>query len=517
MKKIISILLIFCMLSVLLVSCGNNTDSTNDDDKQTIGSQYSKGLAFEATEGNPNECIITGIGSCTDKNIVIPSLINGMRVVGIKDGAFSPKTQLVKGSKKVADVLASEITNTMISSTDSESSNSSSGGIIIFDQYQTSNSPLFNNGSLSGSGEAYETGTGTPIDLEEIKSVKIPVTVKEIGDEAFYGCENLDSINTHSSLSTIGEDAFKETAYYNNPQNWDGKALYLNNYLLTVSTNYSGEFKVKEGTTMIADKAFYNCTYITTVTPSSTLTVVGNYAFSGCTSFTGFNFAENSVSYTYTYGAGAFDGCTSIIYKPYLPGNGTNTPSYENSKPSVDEKYPTRFDRITKEEFDNVRENKYNNYSVETTNNKTGDKAVLWIDNSSYYYTASKNGAITTEMYGVEDENGIVTYMVVDNKLYLTTAEIPDSMLVFRELEFEDLHLYDTETSTYAYFYEEGNDENRVEFGFREGKRLVYIKLVMGDEGFTTYFYDFDKTNAPSLPSGDIVYGIIVDENGNIK
>ena len=127
MKRIISILLILCLFSVLLMSCGNE-DDTNSDDKQTIGSSYSKGLAFEVSSTNPSECYITGIGSCTDKNIVIPSTINGMRVVGIKDGAFSPKAQLAKGVK-VAEVLAEEISDTMI--TDSASTSVNFGNLLV--------------------------------------------------------------------------------------------------------------------------------------------------------------------------------------------------------------------------------------------------------------------------------------------------------------------------------------------------------------------------------------------------
>ena len=93
MKKLISFLLILTLLALSLVSCGDTTDD-GDGKQESLAGRYSRGLAYEVSATSPNECIITGIGSCTDTNIVIPSYINGMRVVGIADGAFSPKSEL---------------------------------------------------------------------------------------------------------------------------------------------------------------------------------------------------------------------------------------------------------------------------------------------------------------------------------------------------------------------------------------------------------------------------------------
>ena len=138
MKRIISILLILCVLSVLLVSCGNS-DTDTDDGKQSLVSQYSLGLAYEVSEKNPSECIITGIGSCTDKNIVIPTFINGMRVVGVKDGAFSPKKQELALGTKVGEFIASDVTDTMLENMDSQESGDLGGG-FIFDQIQADSS-----------------------------------------------------------------------------------------------------------------------------------------------------------------------------------------------------------------------------------------------------------------------------------------------------------------------------------------------------------------------------------------
>ena len=47
----------------------------------------SAGLKFTAI--NENECALSGIGTCTDRNIVIPTEHMGRAVTGIEDMAFA--------------------------------------------------------------------------------------------------------------------------------------------------------------------------------------------------------------------------------------------------------------------------------------------------------------------------------------------------------------------------------------------------------------------------------------------
>ncbi len=527
MKKIISILLVLCMISVLLVSCGSRDNSDNTEDNKVILGRYSKGLAFEVSEKNPNECIITGIGSCTDKDIVIPSTINGMRVVGIKEGAFSPKKQEVALGTKIAEVVAENVTDTMIFGGEatnenvSEESNRVSGeassevsggfvgiapgnvpgnGIVIYDQYQTVG------GMLSGTEEEYVTGTGTPIDLEDIESVQIPSTLKEIGEEAFYGCEELVNINTHAGLSNIGKDAFKETAYYNDPQNWEGQALYLSNYLLTVSYEFKGEFTMKEGTTMVADQAFSNCSNITTIYTSLTLTTVGNFAFSGCTSLTDIKFA-NSATY-YTYGTGAFDGC--IYYNPYFP----TTPEGDTTVDEVveEEKYLQEYELIDSETFDKIKNNIYVNYTAETQYPSNTNVEILKSSYGYYHYVNKQDELILTELYGDTDANGLVVFMLNDDKLCFSSAKIPMYIEVLQYIDFDSLTVADENRGLYVY-NEEGSSE-ALQLGFKDGK-LRYMMLESVDGGRVTYFYDYDRTEVPDKPMDKFVQGVYLDKDGN--
>lgn len=45
---------------------------------------------------------------------------------------------------------------------------------------------------------------------EQLKSITIPGTVKEIKDETFWGCSSLVIVTLGSGLEKIGVDAFKE-------------------------------------------------------------------------------------------------------------------------------------------------------------------------------------------------------------------------------------------------------------------------------------------------------------------
>ena len=105
-RYVIAFAMIGCVL--LLPACAAPTVSPSDENGGTSSTPvpivYSEGLAYEryvSSESlldsilqglpalnNTPMCMITGIGTCTDTNIVIPPMINGMRVIGIADRAF---------------------------------------------------------------------------------------------------------------------------------------------------------------------------------------------------------------------------------------------------------------------------------------------------------------------------------------------------------------------------------------------------------------------------------------------
>ena len=140
-----------------------------------------------------------------------------------------------------------------------------------------------------------------------LTSITIPDSVTSIKDYAFYGCSNLASITIGNDVKRIGDSAFQNTAYYNNESNWQDNVLYIEKYLIKAKTTLSRNYEIKSGTLTIADKAFYNCTDLTSVIIPNSVTSIGASAFSG--SHLASIDIPNSVT---SIGSNAFNSCRML-------------------------------------------------------------------------------------------------------------------------------------------------------------------------------------------------------------
>ena len=109
-------------------------------------------------------------------------------------------------------------------------------------------------------------------------------SVTQIGTEAFRSCPNLLSITIPNSITYISANTFEETGWYNNQPNG---IVYLGNWVI----NYKGEkpigsLTIAEGTTGIAELAFWCCDYMTKITIPNSVMHIGGRAFEGCSSLT---------------------------------------------------------------------------------------------------------------------------------------------------------------------------------------------------------------------------------------
>ena len=163
-----------------------------------------------------------------------------------------------------------------------------------------------------------------------LTSVTIGNCVINIDDKAFYNCSSLTSITIPNSVISIGEYAFDGTKWYNmQPGNivYTGKVAYKYRGTMEAGTH----IKLKDGTlgiaggafrdcsnlssiyltnsvTSIGDNAFYGCRRLTSVTIPNSVTSIGNYAFQYCSSLTSVTIHDGVTS----IGSSAFSKCSSL-------------------------------------------------------------------------------------------------------------------------------------------------------------------------------------------------------------
>lgn len=143
----------------------------------------------------------------------------------------------------------------------------------------------------------------------------IPPTVTEIGRYSFAYCHSLRELTFPDSVTTVGTDAFKDSGsgYYTveNGIKYVGKVAceYIGGEDAAVAL-----LTFKEGTLAIAGGAFRWCEDVRILSVPDSVKVIGDDAFESCTNLSSVSLGKNVEK----IGRGAFSGC-SALKKLVLP------------------------------------------------------------------------------------------------------------------------------------------------------------------------------------------------------
>lgn len=153
---------------------------------------------------------------------------------------------------------------------------------------------------------------------ENLKSVKFPSSLESIGTSAFIGCRSLTSVDIPSTkLSKIDVGAFAECLSLmeiNIPEenrniSSSGGVVVKQGTVICAAGGRS-EFTIPGWVSEIGNNAFSVCSKMTEITLPSSLNFIGNNAFYGCSNLDDVELPASLKE----IGTSAFSGCTSLSH-----------------------------------------------------------------------------------------------------------------------------------------------------------------------------------------------------------
>ena len=257
--------------------------------QEKIGSE---GLSYTLSE-DEQYYTLSGIGTCTDKEIVIPCSYNNLPVTIIGGEAFKDCYNIT--SITIPNGITTISSQSFYNCSSLESINIPAS-VVTIQNLAVSNCTSLANITVDDNNANYKSIDGnlytkdgkTLVNYAIGKtdaSFTIPDGVEKLGIESFAHSNHLTSVTMSNSVTEIGVSAFYNCQMLKN---------------ITFSENV----------TNIGTLAFYICTSLTNVVLPNNLTTIDMWAFMGCSNLSSINIPSNTTS----IGEAAFQGCHILSY-----------------------------------------------------------------------------------------------------------------------------------------------------------------------------------------------------------
>ena len=253
---------------------------------------YSTGLEMERVFIFP-AYFITGIGTCTDTDIIIPSSIGVIPVTSIGDHAFYKCDTItsitIPSSVTSIDEFAfygcSNLKKISIPSSVKSIDDYAFDGCTNLEYYEYDNAYYLGN-------EENNFVVLIKAKSPDISSCKINSNTKMIYNRAFSNCTNLTKIKIPNSVAIIGDYAFANCTNLSIVSFEDGSNYTsVGNYVFEKCTSLS-RLILPSSVTQICSYAFIDCSSLTSITIPSGVTSIGHYAFAYCSSLASVRFED---------------------------------------------------------------------------------------------------------------------------------------------------------------------------------------------------------------------------------